>query len=107
MMPPHLRPVLLELQARLARSFGDRFRHVRLFGSYARGEATEESDVDVLVLIDGLEPAEIAVVADATTLLAVETGVPLASVPMASERFTRTASARGFVDEVLRDGERP
>jgi uncharacterized protein len=107
MMPPHLRPVLLELRARLARSFGERFCDMRLFGSYARGEATEESDVDVLVLIDALKQAEIAVVADATTRLALETGVPLASLPMASERFTRTTASQGFVDEVERDGERP
>jgi predicted nucleotidyltransferase len=33
------------------RRFGDRVVDVRLFGSYARGEAHEESDVDVLVLL--------------------------------------------------------
>ncbi len=34
----------------LAREFG--VRRVALFGSYARGDATEESDVDVLVEVD-------------------------------------------------------
>jgi predicted nucleotidyltransferase len=29
-------------------------RKLRLFGSYARGEANEDSDVNVLVLVDGL-----------------------------------------------------
>jgi predicted nucleotidyltransferase len=34
--------------------FGPRLRAVRLFGSYARGQAREDSDVDCLVLLDGL-----------------------------------------------------
>jgi predicted nucleotidyltransferase len=32
--------------------FGTRVVSMRLFGSYARGEATEDSDVDCLVLMD-------------------------------------------------------
>ena len=106
-MPAHLRPILLELQARLSTLFGERFHELRLFGSYARGAATEDSDVDVLVLIDRLVPGEIAVVADATTGLALETGVGLASVPMASERFASTEPRRGFVGEIEREGQRP
>jgi len=108
-MPSHLRPVLLELKARLASRFAARFSEVRLFGSYARGEATEDSDIDVLVLVDGLEASEIASVSDITFALAVETGLPLASVPMPTERFARGHDpTRGaFVREVERDGERP
>jgi predicted nucleotidyltransferase len=59
MMPSHLRPVLLE-QARLASRFAARFSEVRLFGS--RGEATEDSDLDVLVLVDGLEAVAVRTV---------------------------------------------
>lgn len=38
--------------------FGDRVQDVRVFGSHARGEASEESDLDVLVVINGLDSAE-------------------------------------------------
>ena len=61
-MPPHLRPVLRELEAGLRSAFRARLHDLQLFGSYARGEATEDSDVDVPVLVDGLTPSEIAVV---------------------------------------------
>jgi len=44
-------------QALTAR-FGARLRELTLFGSYARGEAHEDSDVDVLVVIDGLTEDE-------------------------------------------------
>jgi predicted nucleotidyltransferase len=107
MMPPHLRPVLVELKSRLAVLFGPRLVDLQLFGSYARGEATEESDVDVFVLIRDLTPDEIALVADATTRLSLETGLPLAAVPMASSHFTPSAPGRRFLREIERDGERP
>jgi predicted nucleotidyltransferase len=35
--------------------FGARVAEIRLFGSYARGDATAESDVDCLVLLDRVE----------------------------------------------------
>lgn len=42
---------------RLARGlepiFGERYRGLVLFGSYARGEADKGSDVDLLLLLDG------------------------------------------------------
>jgi predicted nucleotidyltransferase len=36
-------------------SDGARLKGVYLFGSYARGEAGEESDVDVLIVLDRVE----------------------------------------------------
>ena len=35
--------------------FGSRVAGIRLFGSYARGDATEDSDVDCLVLLDRVD----------------------------------------------------
>ncbi len=43
--------VLTEFHDRLSSRFGADLVDVRLFGSLARGEATEESDVDVFVLL--------------------------------------------------------
>jgi uncharacterized protein len=41
------------LRARLDALYGARLVRAVLFGSYARGEATPESDVDVLVVLRG------------------------------------------------------
>lgn len=60
-------PSVVALRRRLEARFGQRLVMVKLFGSYARGEAHEESDVDVLVLIEGLTHREkIAVIGEAT-----------------------------------------
>ena len=39
--------------------FEDRLLYIGLQGSYLRGEATEDSDVDVMVVIDGLNVADL------------------------------------------------
>jgi len=47
------REALEEMKQLLVRIYGERLRGVYLYGSYARGEATEDSDVDVLIVLDG------------------------------------------------------
>ena len=40
--------------------YGERIKKVILYGSYVRGEATRDSDIDVLVLVDqSLNPFEV------------------------------------------------
>lgn len=51
-IPDKLKPILAELKRGLQEIYGDRLRAVVLFGSQARGEATEDSDVDVAVVLD-------------------------------------------------------
>lgn len=45
---------------RIVRQIGP--RRIILFGSYARGAATQESDVDLLVVVDDVEDARVAAV---------------------------------------------
>lgn len=44
-----------QLKARLVATWGERIRAVRVFGSMARGDAHEDSDLDVLILVDRWE----------------------------------------------------
>ena len=44
----------------LSECFGDRVWFVGLQGSYSRGEATESSDLDMVVILDELQPADIS-----------------------------------------------
>jgi type I restriction enzyme S subunit len=47
-----LNSLLERARAGLQRIYGDRLRSVYLFGSWARGEGDEDSDVDVAVVLD-------------------------------------------------------
>jgi len=48
----------LELRRQLEQLYGSRLRRLVLYGSQARGSATADSDIDVLVVLKGpVEPA--------------------------------------------------
>src|SRR5436305_8541821 len=53
-LPPRIRDVVLQLEAGLRDFYGERYRGLLLYGSYARGTAWEGSVVDLLLLLDGL-----------------------------------------------------
>jgi uncharacterized protein len=52
-VPEAIRPVLADVKAALHDLYGDRLEQVILYGSYARGDTHAESDVDVLVVLNG------------------------------------------------------
>jgi predicted nucleotidyltransferase len=52
-MSRRIQKLLKELKAGLIRIYGDELKTVYLYGSYARGEASSESDIDVLVVLKG------------------------------------------------------
>ena len=105
MLPPHLRPPLSALRDGLAAVFGERLREVRLFGSYARGEANEHSDVDALVLIDGLAPGEVAAVSDVATQVALKFDILLAPLPLSAAAFAQMlVSGRRLARDIQQQG---
>lgn len=53
LLPPDLAALLDRLSRGLGELYGERYRGLVLYGSYARGEADEGSDVDLLLLLDG------------------------------------------------------
>ncbi|WP_245846045.1 nucleotidyltransferase domain-containing protein [Longibacter salinarum] len=84
--------------------YGDRLIRLILFGSHARGDAHADSDVDLLVVLEGsVDPYEEArrtsgVVVDA----AVEQGVALSLTHLSASDWMDTT--RSFVRNARRDG---
>jgi len=76
-MNPKLKPILDELRDALAAHYGERLAKLVLFGSQARGDAAEDSDIDVLVVLTGaVRPLkEIAETGGHVARLSAENGV--------------------------------
>jgi Fe-S-cluster-containing hydrogenase component 2 len=59
-MDPKVKRLVDKVKAHLHERYGDSIKRVILYGSHARGEATEDSDIDVLVLVDSsLNPSKV------------------------------------------------
>lgn len=52
-VPENVRKALDEFKNELMRTYSARLKAVYLYGSHARGTATDDSDIDVMVVLDG------------------------------------------------------
>ena len=84
-LPAVVRAFFDALQSR----FGSRLADVRLFGSYARGDATEDSDVDVCVLIEDLTHREKVEAVELAAMVALPTGLTLSALVMSPPELQR------------------
>lgn len=99
------RAALSDLAAFVRGRFGARLRDLRLFGSRARGEGHEDSDLDVLVVVDELASAEGREIAYLAGDLLTRHQVLVSPLTMATARWqTLRDSERLIVSEIDRDG---
>ena len=54
-MPKEINTLLEKLKSGLKQIYGEQFKEVYLFGSYARGDYGPDSDVDVLIVLSDFE----------------------------------------------------
>lgn len=75
--------LLREMQIRLQTVFGDRLEGVVLYGSEVRNEATDESDIDILVLLDNVQShlQDSRKCSEALIDLAIQLGSPIHAKP--------------------------
>jgi predicted nucleotidyltransferase len=57
-LPAPIEPLLRRFASQVRAEYGTRVREIVLFGSWAKGKQNEESDLDVLVVVDGLTSTE-------------------------------------------------
>ena len=59
-MDERIKQLVNRVKDHLIKMQGEKIRNVILYGSHTRGEATRDSDIDVLVLVDeSLDPFEV------------------------------------------------
>lgn len=96
--------IVAELRGGLEELYGPRLERMVLFGSQARGDATPESDVDVLVVLHGeVRPGEeIERTGALISSLALDTGISISRVFVSAEQFRDEPTP--FLRNVLGEG---
>lgn len=99
--------ILSDVKEEVLKIFGDQLKHLVLYGSYARNESDNESDIDIMILVEASEEevkAKRYRVADIMTELSIkhEKLISLTEVPLS--RFKRYLKALPFYRNVDREG---
>ena len=87
--------------------FGDKFKSVILYGSYAGGDYYEESDIDIMIMVD-MDREELVKyrsrINDFCTDLDLEYSVLLASKLQSQSFFNEWKNVLPFYQNVIKDG---
>lgn len=90
---PVIEPIVREFKAALQALYGDRLRDVVLYGSYARGDYDEESDIDLMVLLNDEQVdtyQEIRRMIDLEADFLLVYGKVISLLPVSYVRYTRS-----------------
>jgi len=103
-MTDEIHALLNDLQAALQGLYGERLAEVVLYGSHARGQANDESDVDVMVILRGpVQPArEIRRLRTLTVQLGIEHEKFISPFPISEEDYRSKENT--LLQNVRREG---
>jgi predicted nucleotidyltransferase len=105
-IPGNVQQALKELQDYLAQIYGERLRGIYLYGSYARGDFHSDSDVDILIVLEGMvKPSqEIDRIGDGVADICLEHNVLIGTFPVPEEWLLSRKSP--LFENVRREGIR-
>lgn len=102
---PVIEPMLREFKATLQTLYGNRLNEVILYGSYARGDYDDESDVDLMILLNDNQVdtyAEIRKIMIVETGFLLKYGLLISPLPISSEKYR--VSIGGVYQEARKEG---
>ncbi|NIU00699.1 MAG: nucleotidyltransferase domain-containing protein [Nitrosopumilaceae archaeon] len=93
-MNPDIQNILDELRKGLERLYEEKLHRILLFGSYARGESQEGSDIDVLIVLkNDFNPAEeISRTGEITASLSLKYNFVISCIFISKDRFENEGS---------------
>jgi predicted nucleotidyltransferase len=92
--PQEFQNLLAALKQQLAQLYGKQLKGIYLFGSYARGEQGNESDVDILIVLKRYERygKEINRTGEIISNLSLQYGVTISRIFMREDEFQQNDS---------------
>jgi predicted nucleotidyltransferase len=104
-MLPIVRQIADEYKAGLQDLYGNELAELILFGSYARGDNRDESDLDFAIVLrssDTRPSAEIAKTSTIGSRLSLKYGIMISSLP--TTLLKKQTSMQGIYQEIRKDG---
>ncbi|MEM9886815.1 MAG: nucleotidyltransferase domain-containing protein [Bacteroidota bacterium] len=98
-------PILSQFAAKMETLYQDKLERILLFGSQARGDAAEDSDIDLLLLLNQEEVnpyREVPKITDVVFEINIKYNQLLFYLPMSLKRWENEQSF--FIDNVKREG---
>ena len=101
--------IILSETAKTAReTFGEHLDSVILYGSYARGDYTPDSDVDMMILVKGIAPENLWRYRDSITEKSSELGlaydVQITPLIKDADTFRKYLGVLPFYQNVMKEG---
>lgn len=108
-MPQIVSDILYEYAQGIKKIFGKNLKKIILYGSYARGDYNESSDVDILILVD-LEDVKIkqktSELAEYNFEMELKCDLQLSPVVINEEQFEYWSDTLPFYKNILKEGIR-
>ena len=106
-MPNNIQEILNDFLKNVQRILGNRIKKIILYGSYARGDFNEKSDIDVMILTD-LSDTEISdysmqiweMVAD----IEIDTGIVISPLLRNIDNFNSWIDVKPFYINIMNEG---
>ncbi|MDI6735926.1 MAG: nucleotidyltransferase domain-containing protein [bacterium] len=99
--------IVSEVGKRLENIFKSKLKSVILFGSYARGDYNNESDIDIMVLVD-MNNEELSkcygVVPDAIFDLELEYGIIISVIKKNYQNYNKYLNILPFYENIFKEG---
>lgn len=89
-----IKEVLKEFREKIEKLYGNRLKNIILYGSWARGEADDDSDIDLVIILEGkVTPGrEIDRMIDIITEINLEYNLLISVYPVSEEDYSRVNS---------------
>jgi predicted nucleotidyltransferase len=101
-----IKKIIREFKKEIKKIYGKRLRNIVLYGSCARGEAKEESDIDLIIILEGkvIPGKEIDRIINVISEINLKYGVLISVYPVSSKDFSAVNSP--LLINVRREGIR-
>ncbi|MCH5304463.1 MAG: nucleotidyltransferase domain-containing protein [Ruminococcus sp.] len=103
-----LQVILSEISKTANETFGEHLDSVILYGSYARGDYTPDSDVDIMILVKGIAPEDLwqykKPIIHKESELGLKYDLMIAATIKDIETFTKYLDVLPFYQNVMKEG---